>query len=83
MIFTDDYAGATIKTQTPILEWFNLFEPVELSYTLKPLIYELPCTWKVRPNFAMIFARATARPIQHVLGTSCNRANATILMQHT
>jgi hypothetical protein len=55
VILTDNDTTATIETGAPVLWRLNIFEPVKLSDSLEPLVYELPGAWPVRTDFAAIF----------------------------
>ena len=82
MVFPDDDPGSAVETGPPVLERFNLFEPVELSYILEPLVDELPGAGTVGADLAAVFPRTAAGSVQHVFSTPRDRADAAVLVQH-
>jgi hypothetical protein len=82
MILPDDYTAPTTKAWFPILGRGYCFKPVELSDAFQTLVYNLPTTRTVRTNLATIFAGTAAGTVQHMFGTTCNRADTAILMQY-
>ena len=82
VVFPDDDSGAAFETGPPVLEGFNLFKPVELSYILEPLVDELPGAGTVEADLASVFPRTATGSVQHVLGAPCDRADTAVLVQH-
>ena len=83
VVFAYNYTRPAAETRAPVLRRFNLFKPVELSDALQPRIDELPGARTVGPDFAAVFTRTSAWPVEHVFGAPRHRTDSAIFIQHT
>jgi hypothetical protein len=83
VIFADYYTVAAVDARAPILYRLEFLELIKLSDILKTLIYELPGTLTVRPDFAPFFARAATGTIEQSLSAPGNRTYPAKIVQHT
>ena len=75
---------AWLERQLPVtLGRFRLLELVQLADFLETQVDELPGTRAGGVHFAVVFAGAAARAIEHAFGTAGDRANAAVEVEHT